>query len=197
MAAVGALFREYLADSRFRQLYATPRNCLERTSSTGKVIPSGKTISLIYSRLKDVGYWGLAPWYVMPGDKVELLDLRVHTKNDETRERVLAGTSVFVRDPDVADLVSSIITSNYGFVPRIETSDVDVSANESIRFSVSADSSDLKTYLYSTSKLDDEGEVSVADFNAVLHEAANGVDLVKLDLFDPKSLPAQEFAERA
>lgn len=132
----------------------------------------------------------------MPGDRVELLDLRIHTKHDETRERVLAGTPVFIHAPDVADLVRSIISSNYDAEPKIESSDIDPDAWRRVRFSISADSSDLKEYLYSTAKLDDQEGVRAIDFNTVLREAGNGVDLVKLNLFDPKSLPAQEFIEK-
>ncbi|EKE27895.1 MAG: hypothetical protein ACD_3C00135G0003 [uncultured bacterium (gcode 4)] len=191
LQAVSRLFTDFF-ESPFNQLYATPRNCLDRLNENKEVIPWWKAISTIYSRHKDIQYWWIAPWYIMPGNALELLDLRIYTKQDLCYDRLKNWDKVYIGSAADREIFWEMIESNYHvndffWDSSFPLSDIDYS------FSVKFDhNNDLRKFNYSMYEVEVEWPIWRREIEDSMKKIWSGVNLVKLDLFDKKNILAQE-----
>ncbi|QFR39010.1 hypothetical protein A9Q91_02135 [Candidatus Gracilibacteria bacterium 28_42_T64] len=195
--AVFELYNCFL-NSNFNQLFATPRNCLDRENEEGKKIPGGKAISLIYSRLKDVKFWGIAPWYIMPGNTMELLDLRIFTKNDLVRERLTKGDKLYIFSDKYKSVYEEMIDNNYG-IENVISSLGKLSKQKKIgeyNFFIEYDDNEhTSNYTYSSVKVSNKGEHSIDMIETILSTLKSKVSIFKLNLFDSSNVLLQEYLD--
>lgn len=193
--AVRKLFNYYL-NSSVNQLYATPRNCLERKNNNSEIIPSGKTISKIYWRLENMNYWWISPWYIMPWNVIELLDLRIHTKHDNVKSLLNFWKKIYILDDSYVYIFNQIIKNNYWLENTIlsEWISNDVKLTD-LKFDILYDENkNIRKYTYSLMKECNDWKYNIFDIeDSILPNIWCWVNLVKLDLFKESNLIVQNF----
>lgn len=194
ISAVRKLY-DYFVESDFNQLFATPRNCLERLNKDWEVIPSWKTISKIYSRLSNMQYWWIAPWYIMPWWVIELLDLCVYTKVDYVKTRLERWEKIYIFNRNAAEIFARIIWNNYGLFDVISI-EHDIDYSEDASFDVDYDTNDrTRPYTYSTLKRISNGVYNLDNYKTIIDNVWSWVSIIKLDLFDKSNLDIQRRLE--
>ncbi|MFD7813043.1 hypothetical protein ACFV6E_08885 [Streptomyces sp. NPDC059785] len=100
----------------FHTISCVPRN---RPSAPG--IPGGAAIHRLHTRAIGSRHWGIAPFYVMAGGVLEVLDYRELSLDDEAVPGGFAsGGPVYVSDAASADLVTGLCELN-GFSVDVRT----------------------------------------------------------------------------
>lgn len=95
-----------LPSQPYWKILATPRN-----RKTSKNIRGGAAIHRIHSRILKSTFWGLAPWYIMQGGYLELLDYReIYLQEDIIKK--LEETAVFLYSNTSSTLLLELSTYN-------------------------------------------------------------------------------------
>ncbi len=195
LQAVSKLFNDFL-NSTFNQLFATPRNCLDRINSNWELIPWGKPISAIYSRLKDVQFWWIAPWYIMPWNSLELLDLRIYTKYDVCLHRIKKWDKLYIYSDFNKKIFSKMLENNYWIADFLWDNTTIANPVSSSDFSVRYEKNDaLRKYNYSMYEVCDKWCITWDTIDLHMNTIWSWVNLVKLDLFDKNNLELQRKIE--
>lgn len=186
----------YFLESELNQIYATPRNCDSRYNIEGKEIPWGRAIYKIFCRIPEMQFWGIAPWYIMPGEALELLDLRVLTKKDLIREKIAQGTPLHIHSVQNRTIFWEIIQNNYWMRCSFDLSAPNWVIDNFI-FSAKYNSNpNLRKYNYTMFEMSAEWSVKLSNLTNYSLEIWSWVDLIKLDLFDPSNQIVQEYIEQ-
>jgi hypothetical protein len=91
-------------------IVSTVRN---RRSQPG--IPGGTAIQMLYTRELRASFWGFAPWHVMPGGALELLDYReIYRDPDAVRASASAAVPAVLADDDDRAFARTLIALNIG-----------------------------------------------------------------------------------
>jgi hypothetical protein len=110
--------RERWLRARYHTLTLVPRN----RPSTDQ-IRGGEAIHRIHARHVQSRFWGFAPWYVMHGGVLELLD---HRESNRDPNDVIAGLDASVgwyfADPEEAAYAEALCRVNFDRAPRISVS---------------------------------------------------------------------------
>ena len=99
----------------YDSLFLTARN---RASAPG--VRGGEAVHRLHVHHVRSSFWGFAPWYVMQGGCVELLDLRECYRDPDDVARALAASEGWwLAEQDDADFVTSLCNLNFGFAPPV------------------------------------------------------------------------------
>ncbi len=101
--------------SGYQVIFSTPRN---RTSTPE--IRGGAAIQRQHVRALNSAFWGWAPWYIMQGGFLEILDYRELYREPENiaqQLRVLPG--LFVHHKTEAKFIADLFALNLGFSPPV------------------------------------------------------------------------------
>ncbi len=94
----------------FHTVISVVRN---RRSQPG--VAGGAAVHRLYTRELKSSFWGFAPWYVMQGGALELLDYReIYSDSDAVRSAILATQELHVADSDEATFVTDLLELNLG-----------------------------------------------------------------------------------
>jgi hypothetical protein len=99
----------------YASLMLTARN---RASAPG--VRGGEAVHRLHSHYVRSRFWGFAPWYVMQGGCLELLDLRECERDpNQTLSGFRVSPDWWVPGADEADFIEAVCRLNYGIRPRI------------------------------------------------------------------------------
>ncbi|WP_369199230.1 hypothetical protein [Streptomyces sp. PU-14G] len=106
-------------------------SCVPRNRRSSGRIPGGTAIHRIHTRQVGSAHWGVAPFYIMAGRFMELLDYRELSADSEAVRRGFGEQSaVYLADEESAALVRGLCRLN-GFDPRVHVaSDGPIAAAE-------------------------------------------------------------------
>lgn len=195
ISAVRRLY-DYFVESDFNQLFATPRNCLERLNKNWEIVPSWKTISKIYSRLEGMQYWWIAPWYIMPWWVIELLDLCIYTKVDYVKAKLECWEKIYIFNKNSVEIFAKIIKNNYWLPGVIYTEQVLDNNYINVTFDIKYDTNyRTRPYTYSTLEIVTNGVHKIVDYKNVIDNIWSWVSIIKLNLFDKSNLYIQKVLE--
>lgn len=113
-------------------------SCLPRNRLSAPGIPGGAAIHRLHTRSLGTSHWGLAPFYVMSGGMLELLDYREISVD---RVAVLAAFAqnkpVYAADKSTAELIRDLCRLN-GFDPQIRVERIDQTYPDTLTAPVTA-----------------------------------------------------------
>lgn len=103
-------------------------SCVPRNRRSVGWIPGGTAIHRIHTRLVCSWHWGIAPFYIMAGGFLELLDYRELSSEEATVPRGFARRMpIYTSDKNSAELVRGLCRLN-GFDPEVRIVSVSLSA---------------------------------------------------------------------
>ncbi len=117
VSAIGAIISSVLRPEKvlatrqdFHTVISVVRN---RQSKPG--LAGGAAVHRLYTRELRSSFWGYAPWYVMQGGALELLDYReIYRDSDEVRSAILATPALYVANAGEASFVVDLLELNLG-----------------------------------------------------------------------------------
>jgi len=136
-ATLSSLLRFFAADAHddFHTIVSTVRNRRSEPDVAG-----GAAIHRLYTREIKSSFWGFAPWYVMQGGVLELLDYReIYRDGDAVHAAILRGGPISLCDEDEANLVESLLELNLrpsALRPAVELGEATGSATSGWRLEV-------------------------------------------------------------
>jgi hypothetical protein len=103
---------------RYDSLFLTARN---RASAPG--VRGGEAVHRLHMQHVRSSFWGFAPWYVMQGGRLELLDLRECYRDPADVAAALAAPGGWwLAEEDDAQFVEGLCRLNFGFAPAMRLS---------------------------------------------------------------------------
>jgi hypothetical protein len=101
--------------NEYASLMLTARNLASTPGVRG-----GEAVHRLHSHYVRSRFWGFAPWYVMQGGCLELLDLRECERDpNQTVSGFRASPDWWVPGPQEAEFIEALCRLNYGLCPRI------------------------------------------------------------------------------
>lgn len=204
--AVYKLFEHYQLNSEYWEMFATTRNCSDREDENNKLIKGGTSIYNIFEKLP-FKIWWIAPWYIMPSKELELLDLRVHIKNNELREMLTAGQRIYINNSKYADIISKMLANNFELSPdslKIEIWVGDNYLQESSElinkfqnYKIYKEKNE-KIRKFTSSFIYPDSDCNFKKIRDILDDANkcdSGISNFVIDLFNPEHIYLQKFIE--
>lgn len=181
-----------LLGDRYHTLISTTRNRVGTETIAG-----GEAVHKIARDYVDSRFWGYAPWYVMPGDVLELLELReVNRDPADVRTALLESSSWHFADPDEAAFATALVRLNFDVhIPHQVAQHPTAHPSTRTFWCINPPSEELMRYnhgaLIELSDTDRVG-VSLSDGIERLEKLSVSCAVVYVSLDDQTSLPAQE-----
>lgn len=92
---------------------------LPRNRKTSKDVRGGAAIHRLHVRIIGSSFWGVAPWYVMQGGVIEVLDYRELYRDPEQISALHAAVrELWFDSPDSAAYTGNLIALNFGHYAR-------------------------------------------------------------------------------
>jgi hypothetical protein len=166
----------------FHTVSCVPRN---RRSMTG--VPGGVAIHRIHTRVLGTSHWGVAPFYMMAGGFLELLDYRELTVDDGAVTRGFAALkATYLVDEGAANLVRALCRLN-GFDVECRLSQVEAIRADGVPTLVPGAYSDPHGPRVTHVRLDHP----VEDLTVAVADRGEACSVAVCDLEDQRSLSVQ------